>query len=147
MKIQHLHDGLLCVDPLCPFNYLPVNGDDVRALESAIAEAWNGAYNNSESAQFDIEGYPEGWRATALYVAYREAALRAWIAETRKCLEAIVRNDRSREYEHHEKRPSDGKTPREASTGTKWLTPREIARGALRALDAADSTQSHAEEG
>lgn len=51
-------------------------------------------------------------------------------------LEAIVRNDRSREYEHHEKRPSDGKKPSEASSGTKWATPREIAKNALRALDA-----------
>ncbi|MDE2099044.1 MAG: hypothetical protein KGL39_17455 [Patescibacteria group bacterium] len=71
----------------------------------------------------------------AAHYAAERAALASQAETMRGALEIIVRNDRSREYEHHEKRPWDGKKPSEASTGTKWLTPREIAKDALRALD------------
>jgi hypothetical protein len=44
----------------------------------------------------------------------------------------IVRNDKTT-YEHHEKRRWDGRDPSEDG-GTIWLTPREMARNALRLL-------------
>ena len=64
--------------------------------------------------------------------AARESALRAERERLRAALENIIRNDRSREYEHHEKRPWDGKKPSEVGVGTRWLTPREIAKDALK---------------
>ena len=45
-------------------------------------------------------------------------------------LRAIAMSDRTT-YEHHEKRPRDGKKP---EGGTIWLTPREMAIAALRAM-------------
>jgi len=47
-------------------------------------------------------------------------------------LRDIYRNDRTH-YEHHEPRSWDGKTP-DSYDGTIWLTPREIAVHALRAM-------------
>ena len=47
-------------------------------------------------------------------------------------LRAIAMNDRTT-YDHHEKRPRDGRAPGEDG-GTIWITPREIAIGALKAM-------------
>lgn len=61
------------------------------------------------------------------------------LAEMREAFESIKLNDTTR-YQHHERRLSDGKTPREAGkSGTRWATPREIAEDALKRL-AADKT-------
>lgn len=50
-------------------------------------------------------------------------------------LQEIVRNDATY-YEHHQERRWDGRKPREVSDGTIWLTPKEMAIGALRHLGA-----------
>lgn len=47
-------------------------------------------------------------------------------------LQEIVRNDTTR-YDHHEARRWDGRTP-DSKGGTIWLTPKEMARQALRYL-------------
>ncbi len=59
----------------------------------------------------------------------------------RESLRAIILNDKTR-YEHHQYRPSDGMKPREVGGGTIFLTPKEIAEGALRELDALASPHS-----
>lgn len=47
---------------------------------------------------------------------------------------AVAMNDRTH-YEHHEARPRDGRVPGEdGASGTIWLTPRELALAALRAM-------------
>ena len=56
--------------------------------------------------------------------------LKARIHKLETALRHAARNDKT-EYCHHEPRPWDGKTPREKGRGTRWLTPREIARQAL----------------
>lgn len=52
-------------------------------------------------------------------------------------LRSIVRNDQSATYAHHERRAWDNACPRDIDpTGpTRWLTPREIAIAAIRAMD------------
>jgi len=54
------------------------------------------------------------------------------VKRLRRVLLAIEANDLT-EYEHHQPRRSDGLAP-SATGGTKWLTPREIARNALDGL-------------
>ena len=49
-------------------------------------------------------------------------------------LQEVVRNDETR-FSHHQPRRFDGKDPK-AAGGTIWLTPREMARRALRKLGA-----------
>ena len=51
-----------------------------------------------------------------------------------RLLQEIVRNDATY-YAHHEPRRWDGRKPSERG-GTIWLTPKELATGALRALGA-----------
>ena len=60
------------------------------------------------------------------------------IALLEAALRSCARNDKTR-YEHHEARPFDGRRPAqvEGTAGTIWLTPREIARQALRERDLA----------
>lgn len=55
-------------------------------------------------------------------------AMAVEIEGLKQALRNCARNDRS-SYSHHEPRPFDGTQP---SPGSIWLTPREIARGALR---------------
>jgi hypothetical protein len=52
-----------------------------------------------------------------------------------KLLQAIVRNDETH-FEHHQPRRWDGKKPSEAGGGSIFLTPREMARRALKFLGA-----------
>jgi len=60
----------------------------------------------------------------------RAASVALALDKTAAALRAICRADRTT-YNHHERRPWDGKAPREAG-GTIWLTPREQAARALR---------------
>jgi hypothetical protein len=48
-------------------------------------------------------------------------------------LRAIAMADKTT-YRHHEPRKLDGKRPEEDGGGTIWLTPRELALNALRAM-------------
>lgn len=50
-------------------------------------------------------------------------------------LQTIVRNDETR-FEHHQPRRWDGKVPSDVGSGSIWLTPREVARSALKRLGA-----------
>jgi hypothetical protein len=73
-------------------------------------------------------------------------ALAARIVELERALRAAARNDKSR-YDHHEPRPFDGMRPMDESMppeqrGSIWLTPREIARRALREPDLATFEES-----
>jgi hypothetical protein len=52
-----------------------------------------------------------------------------------KLLQAIVRNDETH-FEHHQPRRWDGKAPSDVGSGSIWLTPREMARRALKHLGA-----------
>jgi len=51
------------------------------------------------------------------------------IARLENALRSCARSDKTT-YEHHEPRRFDGRKPEDVN-GTIWLTPREIARGAL----------------
>jgi hypothetical protein len=52
-----------------------------------------------------------------------------WLVDA---LRTIAMNDRTT-YEHHEPRPRDGKSPKEAG-GTIWTTPRQVALACLEKL-------------
>jgi hypothetical protein len=54
------------------------------------------------------------------------------IAQMTKAFRYVALADRTT-YEHHEKRPRDGKRPEEIG-GTIWLTPREVALDVLKGL-------------
>ncbi len=62
-------------------------------------------------------------------VAY-QATRERYIDKLRQSLDDIIKND-STHYNHHQPRQFDGRTPKEDG-GTIWLTPKEIARRALR---------------
>lgn len=51
-------------------------------------------------------------------------------------LQQIVRNDETR-FDHHQARRWDGRRPGEEGSGSIWLTPKDLAKRALRLLGAA----------
>jgi hypothetical protein len=59
-----------------------------------------------------------------------------------EALTRVIANDKTT-YRHHEARPSDGLTPRQADGGTIFLTPKEIARSALESWRAAEKEGSN----
>ena len=70
----------------------------------------------------------------------------ARVGELERALRAAARNDKSH-YDHHEPRPFDGMKPMDdrlpsEQRGSIWLTPREIARRALREPDLATLEES-----
>jgi len=86
-------------------------------------------WEKAEARVGELEGEDEK-RAT---YTIQIAAIATENQRLREALEMCERNDSSKEYEHHEKRPFDDKTPREdGADGTCWLTPRCIAREALK---------------
>jgi hypothetical protein len=63
----------------------------------------------------------------------REQVIRALVEQLRVSFQHICRNDGT-VYQHHQRRKFDNAPP---STGSIWLTPREIAESAIRRIDAA----------
>jgi hypothetical protein len=49
------------------------------------------------------------------------------VAEMRKRFDSVAKNDATPPYDHHQRRKSDGKRPKDVGDGSCWLTPKEIA--------------------
>lgn len=113
--------------------------EDLGATNRELAELLNTTERSVENWRRGTRGIPGPVakllkiQAASLYEEVPVALLRERLTKCVHAFEAIIRNDKTR-YQHHEPRPSDGKTPREVDGGTCFLAPREIAEMMLKEL-------------